>query len=209
MDVCNEDGSQGICFHNDGTTKKHIEFESFQVTLPSKNKTMSIGLTEVPGQTGEDVFTALNDVLQSCVDALTNYIPSPENSQLFAELVCFIDKTMTDLGGKNPVFFRLFEELRINLLPQATENWNTLDESAKADLKKVFHLFCKLHLMANFQNHGPKFLQEVEAEAATENLHLPFSVRSVGPPGFVVAVLQPSHTLVVIGMELGGSGILI
>ena len=145
------------CLHNDGTTKKHREYECYQTTLPT-GKTLSLGMIEVPSQSADNNFEAFKNLFSelastSCPEA---------KDRAYAELITTIQTTMSDQGATNPKFFSLINSLRNELLPLATENWDQLPSEVQAKLARMSNFFCKLHLLGNFESNTLKTALEFE-----------------------------------------------
>ena len=152
------EGTVGNVPHGDGTTKYHKKYQNFQVTTKDK-RTLSFGLGEMAGG---DAASALQE-FTLMADEIADSISGGSDKELnFARLMESITSTMSDQGPINPIFNSQLKVLRETILPVAKENWETLSDVEKDELKKMGNFFCKLHLLANFGTETDKYLKEFE-----------------------------------------------
>ncbi len=148
---------ESCTLHNDGTTKHHREFESYQTTLPD-GRTLSMGLKEVSSQSAEKNFESFKDVMKNLTSAM-----ELGNQKIQAQLITSLQTTMSDLGAANPLFFDMINSLRKDLLPIAVENWDNLSEGVKENVSTMANYYCKLHLLGNFESNIIKTATDFEA----------------------------------------------
>ena len=65
---------------------------------------------------------------------------------------------MSDLGPVNPLFNRLLQAFREELLPKVVDNWENLSTDQRNTFIEMGNFFCKLHLLANFASETDKIL---------------------------------------------------
>ncbi len=99
---------------------------------------------------------------------------------LFAEIV---KNTMLDQCATNGAFNRLLEEVRKDILPQITSNWDSLSSSDKASLEEMGNFFCKVHPLVTFAEECNKVL--LNFESAVLEGKCKFALPKSGEPGGV------------------------
>lgn len=157
-----EPSVSGNCFHQDGTTKSHRHFQSFQVTTADK-KTYSLGLCEVSAGDADTLMEAFKQQICDLATAVSN----GTDSETVAKLVCSITSTMSDQGSVNPVFNRQLTELKQNFLPEAFLSWDTLDEKVRNEVSKISSYFCKMHIFVNMASEVDKCLSLFESNISS------------------------------------------
>ncbi len=70
---------------------------------------------------------------------------------------------MLDQCATNGAFNRLLEEVRKDILPQITSNWDSLSSSDKASLEEMGNFFCKVHPLVTFAEECNKVLLNFES----------------------------------------------
>ena len=150
----------GNCLHQDGTSKFHRHFQSFQVTTKD-NVTYSLGLVE----TGSGDAASLMDSFKGQIRDLAETLGQDDGT--VQKLVTSIVATMSDQGSTNPVFNHQLEELRQHLLPEVVENWGTLSDQTKAEMGKLSSFFCKMHIFVNMASEVDKCLSLFESNVCS------------------------------------------
>ena len=116
----------------------------------SESNSLSLGYDEMPGGTAGDYMDSTKRLLLDVVDAST-----PENAAPFdkyqkrASMVTNLKCLMTDRCVTNTAYASQFTDYRSNLLPQADEAFLEAGDDDKASQKKVHHLKCGVHIIAN------------------------------------------------------------
>ncbi|MES9880650.1 MAG: hypothetical protein ABW185_07190 [Sedimenticola sp.] len=148
-----EDPSVGNCLHQDGTTKFHRHFQSFQVTTAEK-RTYSLGMSEVSAGDAETLLSAFKTQLDELADA----IHEEKGHETVAKLVASITSTMSDQGSVNPVFHSQLADLKSTLLPDVFANWETMDPDVRSEVSTISSYFCKMHIFVNMASEVDKCL---------------------------------------------------
>ncbi len=120
--------------HNDGTTKYHKEYKSYQVTL-STGKTMSMGLDQVSGQSAGKNIACFQNLISRLVMSLKNM----DEDVAMVKLIVSLQNTVSSQGSSNPNFFKQVNILRAEILPVALENW--ADEELRVPRDEHSHYF--------------------------------------------------------------------
>ncbi|XP_048751175.2 uncharacterized protein LOC125662866 [Ostrea edulis] len=186
----------GHCLHQDGTSKFHQHFQSFQLTTPD-HRTYSIGMTEVGSADADTLMKAFETNISDLSKCLRN------DDKCFSKLVSSIISTMSDQGATNPVFNRQLEELRENLLPDVIENWDEISEVNRLEIGKVSSFFCKMHVFVNMASEVDKCLNVFENNVCLGRNPYSFEWKESGASRLTRTV---SKALTMHGCEKSGVG---
>ncbi|MES9884866.1 MAG: hypothetical protein ABW185_28810 [Sedimenticola sp.] len=164
--------STGNTLHQDGTSKFHRHFQSYQVTT-ADGTTLSAGLSEVARG---DASTVLSEFQTLVSDLASSLSPSNSNAHTkeVAKLIVSIIATMSDQGSVNPVFNDKLQTIREDLLPVVFEHWDTIPDDMKQEMSKLLSFFCKMHIFVNMASETDKCLAQFEKHIIAEGRN-PFS----------------------------------
>jgi len=166
------DENMNFTLHQDGTSKHHRQFESFQVTR-NDCKSFSAGIVEVGKGDAATLFDSFTTLLSDLADSISG----TDKRKNLSKIVAAIIASMSDQGSVNHVFNQRFEEFRQDLLPTAFDNWETLSLYEQQCLGKLFSFFCKMHLFVNFASEIDKCLAQFEQSVVADGRN-PFAFSS-------------------------------
>ena len=130
--------NKGNTLHQDGTSKFHRHFQSFQVTT-ADGATLSAGLSEIARGDANTLVNEFNNLVSDLASSIDLSISGSHEAKI-AELVVSIIATMSDQGSVNPVFNERLQKIR-ELLPVAFENWDTMSPKVRQEMGKLFSFF--------------------------------------------------------------------
>lgn len=181
--LSSQETSSGNTLHQDGTSKFHRHFQSFQITT-SEGITLSAGLSEVARGDAATLFEEFESVISELASSIQG-----DHQTTIAQLVVSLISTMSDQGSVNPVFNTKLQKVREDLLPIVYENWNTLSAESKQEMSTLFSFFCKMHIFVNMASEADKCLALKNKSFLMVGIHTPFS-------GMKVVQLDYSEQLV-------------
>lgn len=196
VNSCDIGDMKGNCLHQDGTSKFHKQFQSFQLTTP-EHRSYSIGMTEVGSADADSLMKAF----QANISELSNCLHNEDKS--FSKLVATIISTMSDQGATNPVFNRQLEELRQSLLPDVLKNWDEMPEINRKEMGRVASFFCKMHVFVNMASEVDKCLSVFENNVCSGKNPYSFDWKESGASRLTRTV---SKALTMHGCEKSGVG---
>ena len=127
-----------LTLYTDGTTKFGTQISGYHVS-DSDGRMYVLGLRQLVTKSGKDTLTVLQEILSDIEERSTN-------SDLAAKkLLLNISATMSDRASTEKKFNVLLQELRSQVLPELTENWNLLSNEEQVCASTVLNLFCGLH----------------------------------------------------------------
>ena len=193
---------KGNTLHQDGTSKFHRHFQSFQITT-SEGTTLSAGLSEVARADASTLTSEFHDLIKDLAQSLDPSKSSGHDTDI-AKLIVSIIATMSDQGSVNPVFNEKFKKIREDLLPIVFQHWDTLSPETKQEMGTLFSFFCKMHIFVNMANETDKCLLQFERNIISTGRN-PYSF-SWNESGAVRLVRTVSKALTSHGCEKSGVG---
>ena len=111
---------------------------------------------------------------------------------------------MSDKCSVNHVFNAQLKSLRADLLPTVIENWDSLTDDSKNELKDMGHFFCRMHILVNMALECDKNLVDLEA-ITTFGVETKFVLPKAGESGAARLVRTAVKALHPGGCEQSGA----
>ena len=131
-----------------------------------EQNTYVLGLREMSSKSAESTLTIFKDILDDIKDSSTKL---PNSDKIGKQILAHISATMSDQAATEKKFNKILEDLKRDILPEVTENWESMSEEARASAQKIINFYCGLHLLVNFAEQVNKIIATYEKDILSQN----------------------------------------
>ena len=125
--------------YSDETSKKSEKYIGFHVT-DSEKRHYVLGIRDLATKSANDTFNCFQEILKDI-----DNVKETSNSSVAKSILANIRNTMSDRAATELKWHQQLENYRKNILPEMTNNWDSLTDEERRPIEKLHNFYCGLH----------------------------------------------------------------